>query len=140
MESVTLKKEINWDELLGANPKIKNCKEIRFFNELGKQISLTKITKIKVSDQEYIMNYYDSEEVEELQIKNNRGLLLLELKYNKKTGDLKKKVNYDFYKVIIYFLFNFFGERLKDDQEFQDIKECLKENEIIFLQISECSI
>lgn len=140
MESVTLKKEINWDELLGANPKIKNCKEIRFFNELEKQISLTKITKIKVSDQEYIMNYYDSEEVEELQIKNNRGLLLLELKYNKKTGDLKKKVNYDFYKVIIYFLFNFFGERLKDDQEFQDIKECLKENEIISLQISECSI
>lgn len=140
MESVKIQRKINWDELLGANPKIKNCKEIRFFNELGKQISLTKITKIKVSDQEYIMNYYDSEEVEELQIKNNRGLLLLELKYNKKTGDLKKKVNYDFYKVIIYFLFNFFGERLKDDQEFQDIKECLKGNEIISLQISECSI
>ena len=100
---------------------MKNRKEIWFFNELGKQISLTRIIKVKIGEGEYILNYYDSEEVEELQIKNNRSLSLLELKYNKQTKKGLKKVNYNFYKVITYFLVRFFEERLQNDKEFQVI-------------------
>ena len=140
METVTLKKEINWQKILGFAPKIKNRKVIIFSDDSEKEESLTRIVKVKLGNQEYIMNHYVSEETEEINIKNNRALLLLELEYNKKTNDLKKKVNYDFTEIITYFLLNFFGERLKEDQEFQAIKECLKENEIISLEISECSI
>ena len=128
METVTLKKEINWEKILGFAPKIKNRKEILFVNELEKRDSITKIIKVKIGEGEYILNYYDSEEVEELQIKNNRSLSLLELKYNKQTKKGLKKVNYNFYKVICYFLFEFFSDRLEKDEDFQSIMKELEEN------------
>lgn len=140
MESVTLKKEINWEELLGANPILKNRKEIVFFNHLDKQIFLTRIIKIKISDQEYIMSCYDSEEVEEIQVKNKMSLVLLEVKYYKKKNDLKKKVNYNFAEVICYFLVEYFKDRLENDKEFQAIKKFLEKYEEISLEISENSI
>jgi len=43
------------------------------------------------------------------------------LKYNKQTKKGLKKVNYNFYKVITYFLVRFFEERLQNDKEFQVI-------------------
>ena len=89
MESVKIQKKINWKELLGATPIIKNCKIIIFADNLGKEMTLTKILKIKIGDNEYIANHYISKEVEEIEIKNNRTLLLLEIKYNKKTNNLK---------------------------------------------------
>ncbi len=129
MESVTFKKSINWERILGSTPKIKNCKIIIFGGNLGKEVEITKILKIKIGDQEYIMNNYVSRESEEISIKNKRSQILLELEYNKKTNERKKKVNYDFTEIITYFLYEFFGDRLKDDREFQAIKECLKEYE-----------
>ena len=128
METGTIKKEINWQKVFGSNPCMKNRKEIWFFNELGKQISLTRIIKVKIGEGEYILNYYDSEEVEELQIKNNRSLSLLELKYNKQTKKGLKKVNYNFYKVICYFLFEFFSNRLEKDEDFQSIMKELQKS------------
>lgn len=129
MENVKIKKSINWEELLGANPIIKNCKIIIFADNLGKEMTLTKILKIKIGDNEYIANHYISKEVEEIEIKNNRTLLLLKLKYDKKNNELNKQLNYNFTEIITYFLYEFFGDRLKDDREFQAIKECLKEYE-----------
>lgn len=140
METVTLKKEINWKELLGANPIIKNCKIIIFADNLGKEMTLTKILKIKIGDNEYIANHYISKEVEEIEIKNNRTLLLLEIKYNKKTKIGTKQVNYDFAEVITYFLYEFFSDKLENDKQFKDIKEYLKKYEEISLDISENSI
>lgn len=140
METVTLKKEINWEKILGFAPKIKNRKEIWFFNELGKQISLTKIIKVKIGEGEYILNYYDSEEVEEIEIKNKKSILLLSLKYDKKTGKLKKKVNYNFSEIIIYFLETFFQKRIQNDKEFNSIKKMLEEYSEISLEISECAL
>ena len=84
METGTIKKSINWEELLGANPILKNRKEIWFINELDNEISLTQITRVKIKEKEYSINYYSSYEVEELQIKDNRAILILELKYDKK--------------------------------------------------------
>ena len=131
MENVKIKKSINWEELLGANPIIKNCKIIIFGDNLGKEVTITKILKIKIGDQEYILNHHISKEVEEIEIKDNRALLLLKLKYDKKNNELNKQLNYNFTEIITYFLYEFFGDRLKDDREFQAIKECLKEYEKI---------
>lgn len=140
MESVTLKKSINWERILGSTPKIKNCKIIIFGDNSEKEMTMTRIVKIKIGDQEYILNHYISEELEEIEIKNNRALLLLKLKYDKKNNELNKQLNYDFTEVITYFLVEFFGNRLKDDKEFKDIKEYLNKYEEISLDISENSI
>ena len=140
METVILKKEINWQKILGFAPKIKNRKITRFFNELEKIEELTQIIKVKVGEKEYILNHYNSNEVEEIQIKNDKSILLLELKYNKKTNDLKKRVNYDFTEIIVYFLFEFFSDRLENDKEFREIREYLKKYETISLDISETAI
>lgn len=139
METVTIKKRINWEELLGANPREKS-KKILIFMGSNSQKYITKIQKSLIGSEEYIMIHKIDPQVEEILIKSKRSELLLEVKYNKKTNEGYKKVNYKFYKIITYFLVQFFGERLKADQEFQAIKECLKENEIISLEISECSI
>ena len=40
-----------------------------------------------------------------------------------------RQLNYNFTEIITYFLYEFFENRLKDDREFQAIKECLKEYE-----------
>ena len=131
MESLLIKKEINWQKVFGSNPCMKNRKEIRFFNGLGEIDYLTKIIKVKIDNQEYIMSYYNSYEVEEIEIKNNRAVLLLSLKYDKKNDEGYKKVNYNFYKVITYFLVRFFEERLEKDQDFQAVmKELEKYQEI----------
>ena len=121
MKTGTIKKSINWEELLGANPILKNRKEIWFVNELDNEISLTQITRVKIKDREYSINYYSSYEVEELQIKDNRAILILELKYDKKKKKGLKKVNYNFTEVICYFLVTFFEERLEKDQDFQAV-------------------
>lgn len=140
METVTIKKSINWKKILGFAPKIKNRKVIIFSDDSEKEESLTRIVKVKLGNQEYVMNHYVSKKTEEINIKNNRSVLLLELQYNRKTNDLKKKVNYDFAEIITYFLVQFFGERLKADREFQAVNECLKEYETISLEISESAI
>lgn len=140
MESVKFLKEIKWEKVLGGKPRIKNLKEIKFFGELEKQTSLTRIIKLKILDQEYIMNHYDSCEIEQIEIKNNRSVLLLKLNYNKKTEKLVKKVNYDFCEIVIYFLESFFEKRLKNDKEFNTIREYLKKYEEISLEISECAL
>lgn len=140
MESVTLKKSINWERILGSTPKIKNCKIIIFGDNSEKEMTMTRIVKIKIGDQEYILNHYISKEVEEIEIKNNRTLLLLEIKYNKKTKIGTKQVNYDFAEVITYFLYEFFSDKLENDKQFKDIKEYLKKYEEISLDISENSI
>lgn len=75
------------------------------------------------------MNHYISKKVEEIEIKNNRTLLLLKLKYDKKNNELNKQLNYNFTEIITYFLYEFFENRLKDDKEFEDIKEYLKKYE-----------
>lgn len=131
MESVKIQRKINWKELLGATPIIKNCKIIIFGDNLGKEVTITKILKIKIGDQEYILNHYISKKVEEIEIKNNRALLLLKLKYDKKNNELNKQLNYNFTEIITYFLYEFFENRLKDDKEFEDIKEYLKKYEKI---------
>lgn len=141
METGTNKKSINWQKVFGSNPCMKNRKEIRFFNGLGEIDYLTKIIKVKIDNQEYIMSYYyGPNEVEEIEIKNNRSVLILSLKYDKKKNDLKKEVNYDFTEVIIYFLYKFFKNRLENDKEFQMVMENLKKYEEMTLQISENSI
>lgn len=140
METVTIKKSINWERILGSTPKIKNCKIIIFGDNSGKEMTITRIIKIKIGDQEYIMNNYVSRESEEISIKNKRSEILLELEYNKTTNKGKKKINYNFTEVITYFLVEFFGNRLKDDKEFKEIKEYLNKYEEISLDISENSI
>ena len=139
METVELKKEINWQKVFGVSPKIKNLKGI-FYYGLENEDSRTRIVKIKIGDQEYILNHYISHKSEEITIKSNRSILLLEVTYDKETNDVKKKVNYDFTEVIVYFLVNFFYKRLENNEKFQGIKECLKEYEEISLEISENSI
>lgn len=140
METVTIKKSINWEELLGANPILKNRKVIIFSDDSEKEESLTRIVKVKLGNQEYIMNHYDSREIEQIEIKNNRSVLLLKLNYNKKTEKLVKKVNYDFAEIITYFLVEFFSNRLENDKEFRSIREYLKKYETISLDISETAI
>lgn len=140
MESVKFLKEIKWEKVLGGKPRIKNLKEIKFFGELEKQTSLTRIIKLKILDQEYIMNHYDSCEIEQIEIKNNRSVLLLKLNYNKKTEKLVKKVNYDFCEIVIYFLETFFQKRLQNDKEFNSIKKMLEKYSEISLEISECAL
>ena len=140
MESVTLKKSINWERILGSTPKIKNCKIIIFGDNSEKEMTMTRIVKIKIGDQEYILNHYISKEVEEIEIKNNRTLLLLEIKYNKKTKIGTKQVNYDFAEVITYFLYEFFSDKLENEKQYKEIKEYLKKYEEISLDISENSI
>ena len=140
METVTIKKSINWEELLGANPILKNRKVIIFSDDSEKEESLTRIVKVKLGNQEYIMNHYDSREIEQIEIKNNRSVLLLKLNYNKKTEKLVKKVNYDFCEIVIYFLESFFEKRLKNDKEFNTMREYLKKYEEISLKISECTL
>ena len=106
---------------------MKNRKEIRFFNGLGEIDYLTKIIKVKIDNQEYIMSYYyGSNEVEEIEIKNNRAVLLLSLKYDKKNDEGYKKVNYNFYKVICYFLVEYFKDRLEKDENFESIMKELE--------------
>jgi len=127
MESLLIKKEINWQKVFGSNPCMKNRKEIRFFNGLGEIDYLTKIIKVKIDNQEYIMSYYyGSNEVEEIEIKNNRAVLLLSLKYDKKNDEGYKKVNYNFYKVICYFLVEYFKDRLEKDENFESIMKELE--------------
>ena len=140
METVKIKKSINWKKLLGEDPKIKNRKEIRFFNGLGEIDYLTKIIKVKIDNQEYVMSYYNSYEVEEIEIKNNRAVLLLSLKYDKKNDEGYKKVNYEFAEVIVYFLFEFFKDRLEKDQDFQAIMKELDKYQEFSLEISESVI
>lgn len=140
MESVKFLKEIKWEKVLGGKPRIKNLKEIKFFGELEKKTSLTRIIKLKILDQEYIMNHYDSSEIEQIEIKNNRSVLLLKLNYNKKTEKLVKKVNYDFCEIVIYFLETFFQKRLQNDKEFNSIKKMLEKYSEISLEISECAL
>ena len=141
MESLLIKKEINWQKVFGSNPCMKNRKEIRFFNGLGEIDYLTKIIKVKIDNQEYIMSYYyGSNEVEEIEIKNNRAVLLLSLKYDKKNDEGYKKVNYEFAEVIVYFLFEFFKDRLEKDQDFQAIMKELEKYQELSLEISESAI
>ena len=140
METVTIKKSINWKKILGFAPKIKNRKVIIFSDDSEKEESLTRIVKVKLGNQEYIMNNYVSRESEEISIKNKRSEILLELEYNKTTNKGKKKINYNFTEVITYFLVEFFGNCLKDDKEFKEIKEYLNKYEEISLDISENSI
>ena len=124
MESLLIKKEINWQKVFGSNPCMKNRKEIRFFNGLGEIDYLTKIIKVKIDNQEYIMSYYyGSNEVEEIEIKNNRAVLLLSLKYDKKNDEGYKKV---IYKVICYFLVEYFKDRLEKDENFESIMKELE--------------
>ena len=139
MEAVTLKKEINWQKVLGSNPCMKNEK-IQIFMGSDFQKYITKTKKILVGSEEYIMIHRIDPKAEEILIKTNRSLLVLEVKYNKKTNDLKKNVNYDFYKVIIYFLETFFQKRLQNDKEFNSIKKMLEEYSEISLEISECDL
>ena len=140
METVILKKEINWQKILGGTPIIKNRKEIKFSGELDNSMYLTRIIKVKILEEEYILNQYISNKSEEIEIKNKKSILLLSLKYDKKTGKLKKKVNYNFSEIIIYFLYKFFKNRLENDKEFQMVMENLKKYEEMTLQISENSI
>ena len=141
METGTNKKSINWQKVFGSNPCMKNRKEIRFFNGLGEIDYLTKIIKVKIDNQEYIMSYYyGSNEVEEIEIKNNRSVLILSLKYDKKKNEGVKKVNYNFYKVICYFLVEYFKDRLEKDQDFQAIMKELEKYQEISLDISETAI
>ena len=140
METVTIKKRINWEELLGANPIIKNRKITGFFDELEKESFLTRSIKLKIADKEYIMYQNLSNEFEEIIIKSNRAVLILSLKYDKKKKKVTKKVNYEFAEVIVYFLVTFFEERLKNDKEFRAIMEYLKKYETISLDISETAI
>ena len=140
METVKIKKSINWKKLLGEDPKIKNRKEIRFFNGLGEIDYLTKIIKVKIDNQEYVMSYYNSYEIEEIEIENNRAVLLLSLKYDKKNDEGYKKVNYEFAEVIVYFLFEFFKDRLEKDQDFQAIMKELDKYQEFSLEISESAI
>ena len=130
MESVKIQRKIDWQKVFGVSPKIKNCKII-IFGDNSEEMTITRFLKIKIGDNEYILNNYVSRESEEITIKSNRAEVLLELEYNKKTSEGKKKINYNFTEVITYFLVEFFGDRLKDDQAFQAIKECLKEYEEI---------
>lgn len=140
METVTLKKEINWQKILGGNPIIKNRKEIKFSGELDNSMYLTRIIKVKILEEEYILNQYISNKSEEIEIKNKKSILLLSLKYDKKTGKLKKKVNYNFSEIIIYFLETFFQKRIQNDKEFNSIKKMLEEYSEISLEISECDL
>ena len=139
MKTGTIKKEINWQRVLGDDPILKNRKVI-IFADGEKERSITRIVKVKIGSKEYILNQYLSKNIEEIEIKNNRAILLLSLKYDKKKNDLKKEVNYDSTEVIIYFLYNFFKNRLEDDKEFQMVMENLKKYEEMTLQISENSI
>ena len=125
---------------MGFAPKIKNRKVIIFSDDSEKEESLTRIVKVKLGNQEYVMNHYVSKKTDEINIKNNRSVLLLELQYNRKTNDLKKKVNYDFAEIITYFLVEFFSDRLENDKEFRSIREYLKKYETISLDISETAI
>ena len=140
MESVRIRKEINWKKLLGGNPIIKNRKEIKFSGELDNSMYLTRIIKVKILEEEYIFNQYISNKSEEIEIKNKKSILLLSLKYDKKNNELTKQVNYHFAEVICYFLVTFFEERLKNDKEFRAIMEYLKKYETISLDISETAI
>lgn len=140
METVTIKKSINWQKILGGNPIIKNRKEIKFSGELDNSMYLTRIIKVKILEEEYILNQYISNKSEEIEIKNKKSILLLSLKYDKKTGKLKKKVNYNFSEIIIYFLETFFQKRIQNDKEFNSIKKMLEEYSEISLEISECDL
>lgn len=138
MESVKFLKEIKWEKVLGGKPRIKNRKVIIFDDDSEK--ALTRIVKVKIDNKEYIMNHYNSEKLEEISIKNNRALSLLELKYDKKNNTGLKKVNYEFVEVIAYFLITFFEKRLRNDKEFNSIKKILEEYEEISLEINESAI
>lgn len=140
MESVRIRKEINWEKVLGGKPKIKNRKEIKFFGELDNSIYLTKIIKVKILEEEYILNQYISNKSEEIEIKNKKSVLLLSLKYDKKNNELTKQVNYHFAEVICYFLVTFFDKRLQNDKEFIAVKKILEKYSEISLEISECAI
>lgn len=139
MERVEIKKSINWEELLGANPREKS-KKIQIFMGSDYKKYITKTKKILIGSEEYIMIHKIDPQLEEIQIKNKRTEVLLELEYNRKTNDLKKKINYEFYRIICYFLVEYFKDRLENDKEFQAIKKFLEKYEEISLEISECSI